>query len=203
MNLSEYPYIVKVGSLRAFLTGIPGTGEPPKVTTEYIESLGFKSKNDRPILTILKFVNFLDQEGQPTDYYRLYRDKGKNRAVMADCIRKAYPDLFSTFPDAYNKDSEALRNFFSSKMKGGEAVLVNAVNTFKALCEFADFDAPSILEIATKAPPGQQKSLGTPVIHPSLHVNLSIEIQLPVTENPEIYDKIFQSLRKNIIERPE
>ncbi len=46
---------------------------------------------------------------------------------MADCIRKAYPDLFSTFPDAYNKDSEALRNFFSSKMKGGEAVLVNAV----------------------------------------------------------------------------
>jgi len=51
VNLSEYPYIVKVGSLRAFLTGIPGTGEPPKVTTEYIESLGFKSKNDRPILT--------------------------------------------------------------------------------------------------------------------------------------------------------
>jgi hypothetical protein len=123
---------------------------------------------------------------------------------MAECVRNAYVELFSTFPDAYNKDTETLRNFFSTKMKGGEAVLVNAVSTFKALCEFADFDAPFVREIGAQTPlvPPQQRGK-VPTIPSGLQVNLNIQIQLPATENAEIYDKIFQSLRKNIIERRE
>ncbi len=201
--MPRYPYIVKVGSLREFLKNIPSTGVPEKLTKEKLDSLGYKSSNDRPIPGILEFIGFLDSEHKPTDKYMAFRDKAKAGAVMASCLRTAYSDLFQQYPDAHNKDNEALRNFFSTGMKGGEAVLVNTVNTFRALCEFADFETAPVRE---ETPKGLPTTGGKDVIRlsqetPGLTVNLNIQLTLPATEDSTIYDKIFQSLKKYLLER--
>lgn len=61
MPLSDYPYHVNPPNLKKFLEHIQGAGVPPKVTIQYIESVGFKSKNDRAILTVLKAIGFVEE----------------------------------------------------------------------------------------------------------------------------------------------
>jgi len=207
-QMQKYPYIVKIGSLRDFLKKVPGIGVPDKITTTTLKGLGYTSSNDAPIPRILKFIGFIGEDGTPSDSYRLFRNKEKSSAVMAASLKKAYAELFQTYPDAHNKDTEALRNFFSTSTEGGEAVLVNTVNTFKALCEFADFEVPPIetgmvsgegaSETISKVPitkvPVQTAAAG-------LTINVNIELQLPATEDSSIYDKIFESLKKHILGR--
>jgi hypothetical protein len=206
--MQKYPYIVKVGSLRDFLKKVPGIGVPDKIATVTLKSLGYTSSNDAPIPRILRFIGFIGEDGTPTDLYRQFRNKEKSGVVMAGSLKRAYAELFQTYPDAQNKDTEALRNFFSTSTEGGEAVLVNTVNTFKALCEFANFEAPSI---ETGTAPGETVSetitkvpiTKVPAITGAagLTINVNIELQLPATEDSTIYDKIFESLKKHILGR--
>jgi hypothetical protein len=127
---------------------------------------------------------------------------------MASCLRTAYSELFSTFPDADRKDVEALTNFFRANTKTGDATLRNIVGTFRTLCEFADFQQSAEIVWDTKEgiespmPKARTTYAGTsPSEGQGLVVNLNIQLQLPVTEDATIYDKIFQSLRKNLFER--
>jgi hypothetical protein len=203
--LTDFPYAFKVSSLRDFLKKIPELGPPTKITVEYLESLGYKSKNDRAIIGVLKFIGFLDQSGVPNEKYRLSRDKGKSRSVMAEALRQSYSELFAIFPDAQNKDNEALKNFFSTRMSVSGDVIADVANTFKILCEFADFDAGiPVLAQETAAPRigGQPAaSVRTSIGLSGMTINLNIQLQLPATDNTEVYDKIFQSLKKNLLER--
>jgi hypothetical protein len=174
-------------------------GIPEKITIKFLESLGYKSPNDRPIIGVLKYIDFLDSEGKPSANYRAFRNRDTGKGAMGACLMKSFADLFSTYPDAYDKDKEALRNFFSANVTGGEKVLGATVDTFKTLCEFADFKTP-----ITK---GLVKSEGMPTVSKvssesrGLVLNLNIQLQLPLTEDSKIYDKIFASLRKNLLER--
>ncbi len=202
--MQKYPYIIKVGSLRGILKKIPGIGIPETVGVATLKSLGYTSRNDAPIPRILKFIGFLDERGKPTDNYRQFRNKAKSGAVMATCLRKAYSELYQTYPDAHNKDTEALRNFFSTATGGGEAVLTNTVNTFKALSEFANFEAAPSAEEGEKPVSAisitKEVGKGTEEV-PLTTINVNIQLQLPATEDSTIYDKIFESLKKHLLGR--
>lgn len=201
--MGKYPYIKNSGSLKKFLSDIPSTGVPEKVTQLELASRGFASTNDRPIVSILKFIDFLDESGKPTDNWNQYRDTQRGKAVIASCVKKAYMELFNIYSNAHEKDTEALRNFFSTRIQGGEQVLSQTVTTFKVLCEFGDFKSATVQnEVLRSTPPNMEK------ISPSnqlgdtsrqLVINLNIQLQLPITDNAEIYDKIFQSMKKNVL----
>ena len=121
---------------------------------------------------------------------------------MATAIKTAYSDLYALYPDAHNKDTEALRNFFSTQVSAGEDVLQLTVSTFKTLCEFGNFEAelpagaaPAVL------PEGRGAVVPQATASPSLVVNLNIQLQLPSTEDATVYDKIFESLKKHLLQR--
>lgn len=110
-----YPYIKTLGKLKEFFERIPHMGVPPKVTENYIESIGYRSKNHRPIVKILKFIKFIDEKGKPTENWIQYRNKENSKGVMARCIKEAYDELFGIYPDAYNEDDEKLKDFLLQK----------------------------------------------------------------------------------------
>jgi hypothetical protein len=207
--MSDFPYVVNANTLKVFLQKIPTIGKPEKLTVEVLASLGFKSSNDRRIGPVLKFLGFVSSDGSPTEQWVAYRDKSKSGAVLAGCIKAAYADLFTVYPDAQNKDVEALRNFFSTHTTGGESVLRFTVGTFRGLCELADFGAQPIVITAPSSAPvptGQGTwGIGAPVqtapTKQGFVINLNIELQLPATNDASIYDKIFESLRKHLLEQ--
>lgn len=176
---------------------IPEMGVPDKITTTTLPSLGYKSTNDRCLPPILKFIGFLDANGVPTERYKNFRNKQVSKSVMADAIKTAYADLFKLYPDAYNKDFTNLRDFFSGTTKAGDKALKLTVESFKALCDFADFKgAPVVVEDKKN-----KETQAIPQIPAGVTINLNIQLTLPATSDATVYDKIFKALRENLLTR--
>jgi len=196
----EYPYTLNTGKLKRFLESIPKLGVD-KVTINTLQKLGYTSSNDRLIVKILKFINFIDENGAPTDNYKNFRDTTKAKTVMANAIREAYSELFKMYPDAYKEDNETLKNFFRPTTNAGERVVESMVDTFKALCSFADFGAAPIIEGEAKEYPKIEKVKEVEELPSGITFNLNIQIVLPTTDDVSVYDKIFKALKEHILSR--
>ena len=105
-----YPKTQNTGNLTALIKAIGSHGIPTKFTTKELPIWGFKSSNDRSIPNVLKFINFLDSSGSPTELWTMARTSPEKAAAAG--VRTGYQALFQTFPDAERKDTEALTNFF-------------------------------------------------------------------------------------------
>lgn len=206
--MAEFPYTPKPSSLPDFLAKIQSTGIPDKVTLKYIESLGFRSKNDRYISPILKSLGFVDSSGVPKERWQIYRDKKRASAELSIAIREAYSDLFTLYPDAYRKDDEALKNFFTSNTSVGERAVSCMVSTFKTLCELADFTStsqPSSVDSAPATKPQTSGAVATAKLAETVStlqgitINVNVQLTLPETKDSSIYDSIFESLRKHLL----
>lgn len=207
--MTDYPYISSSSALKEFLDQIPKTGTPDKLARGELEARGFKSKNQRPIIPIMKFIGFVDDGGSPTPIYTNFKDPMQAGAIMASALRTAYADLFAMHPSAQSVDESALRSFFSTRTKGGSEVVDDLIATFKTLCEFADFtsEAPSTANAqagtsGAKNDSRNGKKLVHEVIVPSGNqtvLNINIQVQLPTTEDATVYDRIFESLKKHLL----
>ncbi|MGB8298307.1 MAG: DUF5343 domain-containing protein [Polyangia bacterium] len=208
--MADFPYSPHSAKLKQFLDHVQKAGVPEKVTMKYLETVGFKSTNDRYILAILKFLGFVDASGSPTKTWTDYRNRQIASATLAAAMRRAYQDLFKTYPDADRKDSEALRNYFSAHSKVAESTLGLIVATFKALAAIADFDAvpaaegpesaeDPVLPARRRPPsPARGESDARPTTSSAPTININIQLQLPATEDAGIYDKLFAALKKHL-----
>ncbi|MGI8548423.1 MAG: DUF5343 domain-containing protein [Gemmatimonadaceae bacterium] len=214
--MAIYPYASNPARVKQFFQTIQSVGVPPKLTTVFLESIGFKSKNDRAIIPIVRAVGFVDASGAPTEHWRNYRNKERSRALMAEGVRSAYRDLFTTFPDAQQRDNDVLRNFFSTHSSVGEGGLRFIVGTFKALTELGDFDSNS----SSENRPDESSSSGSGAVRPgysgqehgarktralpaefggSVTLNINIQLQIPDTKNPETYENLFASIKRHLL----
>jgi hypothetical protein len=151
---------------------------------------------------VLKFIGVIDSTGIPTHHYTKLRDTHAAPGLLADRLLAAYADLFTTYPDAYAKDSTTLRNYFASKTDVGEASLTNIVKTFQALCSCANFAA----SVATTVTRPTTTSTVTPLpVHPSqpgarnTEVHFDIQVHIPGDQKPEVYESIFKNLGKYVL----
>jgi len=62
----QYTYMNNSKKLKRFLDVIQDAGVPQKLTNQVLQGLGFKSNNDRPLLTIMKAFGFVSSSGVPT-----------------------------------------------------------------------------------------------------------------------------------------
>jgi len=198
----SYNYAIKTGTLKAFLERVKSKEleVPTKITQAYLESIGYKSVNDRPIIRVLKSIDFIDSNGVPTQKFKDFRTE-ISKQVMAEALKKTYADLFNTYSNPLEKTREDLENFFAkTKTSVKKQVLGLYVDTFKTLCEFADFGAVTEEKEIEKEGTIIKKGL-VPRIAEGLAINLNIQITLPVTDDAEVYDKIFKALKEHIFSR--
>ncbi len=141
--MSEFVYLVKPSAIKEFLEKIHETGVPSKISQEYLVSIGFKSKNDRPLITLFKSLGFLDQSGAPTNLYREYRNRERGPKVLAKAIMSTYADLYATYPEAHKKDADALADYFRTKTGLGSRAVSALVNTFKAFARTRSLRVPT------------------------------------------------------------
>lgn len=199
----SFSYVIKLSSLKGFLTRVKSKelGVPPKVTQRYLYSIGYKATNDRPIIRVLKSIDFIDTNGVPTQKFKDFRTN-KSEQVMASSLRKTYEDLFRIYPEPLKRSKKDLENFFAEKKpKLKKQALGLHVDTFMALCEFADFGAvPVIPKIGVKKAEEKLVEVAqmTTQLPSGLTVNLNIQVTLPVTDDATVYDKIFKALKENL-----
>jgi hypothetical protein len=200
----SFPYVVGTGKLVSFLQKIPDIGIPDKFTLKNLKSLGFTSSNDERFLPAVKFVGLLTSTGQPTDLWKEARAHlGK---AMAKGVRTGYSGLFNQYPNAHQKDDEALRTYFSVHSGTGKDAVTRMVHTFKAFCSIADFQTSADSDAVKTAPKGKvdepKPNLDVPELTPDFSgtpsVAINIQLQLPPDPTGEIYEKFFASMAKHL-----
>jgi hypothetical protein len=197
-QMTDYPYTLKPSTIEDFLKNMPQRPEPKKVSQEYMKGLGYTSSNDWALIPIFKFINFLDSDGVPTDLFKNFRDTRKSGAVMAQALKDSYKGLFELHANPCGVSDPDLENFFRTATGRGGRTLEATVATFKVLCKFADFQPPPVAITPTPVP--SPAPIQLPISREGgITVNVSIRLELPATQDAGIYDKIFQSLKKNLL----
>ena len=84
-------------------------------------------------------------------------------------------------------------------------ILLLMANTFKALCEVADWSSVSVQKKETKVEKDENQMspdatlANVPVNDKKMNLHYNIQIHLPETTNMAVYDSIFQSLKKHLL----
>jgi len=162
----------------------------------------------------------------------LHHDEAAFQKAFSELVKTAYQELFSLHGDAaWDLDTDGLISFFRHSAESSQIVGQRQANTFKtlsALSGHAEVQAPRAKQAKTsdKTPtrtkePSKPKAAPASATHPpptapqslehntqGLQVNpfgltVRIEVNLPASADQETYDRIFQSIRKNLINRTE
>lgn len=198
----SFTYAVKTGSLKDFLHKIKTKelGVPDKVNRPYLKSIGYKSSNDVPIIRVFKSIGFITKNNIPTQRFREFRTE-KSGQIMASSIKEAYSELFKIYPEPYKQSRDDLENFFAkNKPSLKKFTLGLYTDTFKTLCEFADFESNEIYipenNLSEKTDDtSSEKSYS----YSPNEVNINININLPVTEDITVYNKILRSIKEILL----
>jgi hypothetical protein len=198
-------YLTSTRNLSAILNAIKTAKAPTKFTQRFLESLEFKSPNDRLIIGVLKALRFLNDDGSPTSRYYSFLDQSQSERVLAEGIRDAFSDLFEVNVNAQTLNRNELINKFKTLSQGqlSDSVLDKLALTFSELCKLADFASPppkkSELEDQGKAE--DKTKVGAD--HPPPKVKMgglvyNIQIVLPESRDQAVYDALFRSLREHL-----
>lgn len=208
-------YLTSTKNLKPILDAIQKAQAPKTFTLRFLEGLGFKSSSDRLIIGVLKALGFVDQAGKPTDRYFRYLDVTQSGQVIAEGLRDAYADLFEINATAQEMTRAEVKNKLKTLSQGqySDSVLDKMAGTFKALSDLADFSAvttpvavPAIGapsgEVVAPAPSPNGEVETRPVepreLLPIKGLVYNIQLHLPESRDPAVYDALFQSLRQHL-----
>ena len=201
---------------------------PPTVTADTLEKLGIASKNESYLINILRFLGIIDEEGKRTaeaaKVFNVHEDAGFQKAFGA-IVKNAYVDLFALHgEEAWDLGANALITFFRQADQSSGIVGGRQASTFRTLAALAghgDVATPrsrssgSAGKGKSRAAKKSEKKISQPVKvallgdkasenqlcgGSRLGLTVRIEINLPTDATQDTYDKIFQSLRKNLID---
>src|SRR5437763_12275251 len=200
-------YLTSTKHVKEILTAIQQAQAPKQFSNTFLQNLGFKSSTDRLFIGVLKALGFLNASGAPTPRYFEYLDQTQSGRVLAEALRNSYADLFELNVNAQKWSREEVKNKLKTLTQGqfSDDVLSKMAMTFTALANQADFEA---VEPAEAPPPEgeedeQQPPAGDDGRARTLRTNLggfgglvyNIQIQLPESRDPAVYDALFRSLR--------
>jgi len=97
-----------------------------------MESLEFKSSNDKQFINVLKSIGFLEDGGEPTQRYFDFLDQSISKKKVAEGIREEYADLFAVNTSAQSLSVEELKGKFKTLTNGtlSNDVCAQKVSTF-------------------------------------------------------------------------
>lgn len=205
-------YLMTTGKTAELLKAIQGAQAPPRFTQKFIESLGFSSTNDRLTIAVLKALGFLSDTGEPLRRYHEFLDSSRSKQVLAEGIRHAYADLFQVKADAQTMTRTDVKNKMKTLSQGqfSDSVLEKMASTFKALAEQADFSGTNSQSASGEDAAGDEEGVsdrrgergdrerGEPEVLGIKGLVYNINIHLPESRDPAVYDALFRSLREHL-----
>jgi hypothetical protein len=219
----KHPYIPASGYLVQVINHLRSSF-PTAVTADILKKLGFAPKNETYVLNILRFLKVIDQEGNKTEsaskIFSQHEDDTFSKS-FGKLVMGAYQDLFDLHKDkAWDLDTNALVTFFRSSDETTAIVGKLQASTFKILAAFSGHGSGPELRKNTSKPSASiakkktAKSKHTPdekseTTSPeqtdfgkrSKNIGLAvrIEINLPADGDQDTYDRIFKSIRENLL----
>lgn len=205
------PYVNATGILKSVLEKIKEAAVPPRFTHDFLTTkLGFpKSGSTMPIIPFLKKIGFLGSDGAPTTIYEEFRTKNQKAAgiAMAKAMKIGYADLYERNEYFHDLDKAATRDFLitSTGVDPKNAVITALSGTIEVVKSFANFD--EIGEESTKE--NEKNEASKPDSHKQkekksdFNISYTINLNLPESSDPAVFDAIFKSLKEHILSNEE
>ncbi len=198
--MTDYPYMMSNNKIASIFDKIQQAARPPKFTIEILRSLGFTSTNDRAFIPLAKKLGFLADDGTPTALYDQLKDGMSKKIVIAQQIKSLYAELYAINLEIHNAPEAEIKGAIGRVTgKDGDGV-TRIYNTFRALCNYADFNGIRNITEQPKEEVIEQKVERATVASsstPQFHYN--IQIHLPATTDISVYNAIFKSLKDNLL----
>jgi hypothetical protein len=207
------PYVLAPGRIGPLLQKIQQAQTPIRFTQDFLETkLGLKGGSATPLIPLLKRIGLLENDGSPTDLYRKFRNPDTSGIALAQGIKKGYGELYTRNEYAHDLSRDKLVNLIveiTGKQKD-DRVVTAIVATFWTLKELADFESEAVVvtspkrEEVTRALPLDDMSQSSERTTPQstklgLNLAYTINIVLPETDDINVYNAIFKSLKENML----
>lgn len=197
------PYVNAYGNLSKLLGKIKIASVPTKVTRDFLSTvLGLKSSSYQPMIPLLKKLGFIDQANIPTQRYKDFRSDTKSGFVMAKALKETYKDIYQANEYAHQLSKKELNDIVittTGASKEDKSVAA-VVGTFQELAKHATFDISEIPEEIGGEPEEEGISEPTKSGRLKFGISYTINLNLPATTEIKVFDAIFKSLKKNIID---
>jgi len=207
-------YLASPGLIPKILGKIQEARRPDRFTQDFLETkLGYSGGSARAIIPLLKRMGFISSDGTPTKLYDQFRNNHTQGAAMKIAMRNAYSEIFDRNDYAQDLTKEKLTGLVTeiTGASKDDSTTKFTVSTFLALKEFADFDADDNfsdreetqavdkgLSIASDRQGGQSDLRSEDV---NFAVSYTINLNLPETTDPEVFNAIFRALKQHLLSR--
>lgn len=221
---NKYPYVASAGPLMKTIDHLRRKNFPREVTADTLRKLGVAPSNESYVINVLRFLGVIDDEGKKVDTkadaFVQHKDE-EFQKQFEGLIRDAYEELFEMHGDeAWNMNRGELTQFFRASDHSTEIVGTRQAGTFSYLAALSGHNAlPQQREgTARKVPAGKASKASTRVksstdkvqhsrpktpvdmSEPRVGLTVRIEVNLPADGDQQTYDRIFKSIRKNLID---
>lgn len=203
---SKLPYIMAYGNIKKALEKIKTAATPDRFSQDFLEkTLGMTGGGSRPVLPFLKRTGFLNRDGTPTDLYREFRNPDRTGGAAARALKTGYKRLYEMDEEVHKRDAGKLKNLVvqATGMDADSSTLRAIVKSFEVLNGFAKFDAQPAGSVEDEAQEGENAEEGQEdqvnLRRSSFNLGYTINLNLPATSDPGVYNAIFRSLRENLL----
>ena len=209
--MAQIPYMVSASVARKILEKIKEAPTPSKFSPDYLSTtLGFTGANDKAFVAFAKSLGFLDQSGIPTDLYKQFRNPSQSSAALSKGLMRAYKPLYNRNENFYNLKKDKLLELVCAET-GHDHDNITAkriTNTFLEVKKIADFkklhDEIEKETVEEESDTEEQEADGTDILSAQQHIGklglaYNINLILPNTDDPKVFNAIFKSLKENLL----
>ena len=177
------------------------------MTTDFVNAvLQIKGGTGAAVAPFLKKLGLLNSDGTPTSLYDRLRNDGTSGAAVAEAVRTGYRPLYQANEYAHKLSDADLKGLILqvTGLEKGNRAAEYIYGTFKKLVAHAKFDTATPIVPVRQPEPVQNPPLAgsAPAAAPAgsgIGLSYTINLNLPASTNPEIFNAIFRSLREHII----
>ena len=204
----KLPYIAAPGVMNKIIGKIMEAKTPDRFTYDFLETkLGCKGGNYKQFVGLAKKLGLLKSDGTPTDIYKQFRNSPTSGAAMAKAMKIGFREIFDRNEFANDLDKDKFKGLVIEitglESKDKKVQLIG--NTFFTLKKYADFegkitppdaqkDKKQTTETATDDANNEINDFG-------LNLSYTINLVLPKTDDPAVFNAIFKSLKENLLKK--
>ena len=207
--MASLPYVSSPGNIVKALSGIKAATVPDRVSKDFVKTiLKIPGGSGDQMTSFLKKLGLTNPDGSPNEVYRKFRNPASSGAAIATAIRFAYAPLCVRNEFMHELSDADLLGLVVEET--GEAHDSNpvklTVSCIKHLKQFASFNSKPEHEIApiAKAEEPLREKPDLAQEHYSakafgINLGYTINLNLPATADPNVFDAIFKSLREHLL----
>jgi hypothetical protein len=209
--MAQLPYVVSPGNIDKALNGIKSAAVPERVSQDFVKTiLKISGSSGDQMTSFLKKLGLTNSDGTPNETYRKFRNPSSSGPAIASSIKTAYAPLYirNEFMHELN-DNDLLGLVVEETGLPHDSNPVRLiVSCIKHLKSFANFSGEPQKE-ASSAKEENMTTLpaATPQGNPGsaegkrlgLNLGYTINLNLPATSDPEVFDAIFSALKNHLL----